>query len=152
MALSEYLTMHIPFTFFDSGMIFFLIHQSYDLFLPSQMSMRNEQSHRSSSEGKLPRLPPIAAPTSPSSRFDKSHLRTHRRSENMQGLLTNKLWVILNTSQLFLNDERKSEDGFVSWKLHKTCVWNWFSSQHWCQGIRWLSDYTKDVRHVLDKL
>ncbi|RMX38335.1 hypothetical protein pdam_00005508 [Pocillopora damicornis] len=58
------------------------------------MSMRNEQSHRSSSEGKLPRLPPIAAPTSPSSRFDKSHLRTHRRSENMQGLLTNKLYEI----------------------------------------------------------
>lgn len=34
----------------------------------------------------------------------------------MQGLLTNKLWVILNTSQLFLNDERNSEDGFVAVK------------------------------------
>ena len=34
----------------------------------------------------------------------------------MQGLLTNKLWVILNTSQLFLNDEVKSEDGFVAVK------------------------------------
>lgn len=34
----------------------------------------------------------------------------------MQGLLTNKLWVILNTSQLFLNDGRKSEDGFVAVK------------------------------------
>ncbi|XP_020624937.1 dynein heavy chain 12, axonemal-like [Orbicella faveolata] len=56
------------------------------------MSIRNEQTRLTSSAGKLPRLPPITAPTSPSSKFDKSYLRTHRRSEHMQELLTSKLY------------------------------------------------------------
>ena len=64
----------------------FQISLSYSTF---QMSVKNEES--SFTKGKLSHLPPIPAPTSPSSRFDRSHLQTHRRSDQMQKLLLSKL-------------------------------------------------------------
>jgi len=56
------------------------------------MSLSRERTRLSNSAGKLPRLPPIAAPTSSGgTSFDTSHLRTYRRSEQMQGLLADIL-------------------------------------------------------------
>ncbi|XP_015752501.1 PREDICTED: dynein heavy chain 12, axonemal-like [Acropora digitifera] len=54
------------------------------------MSVKNEENRFT--KGKLSHLPPIPAPTSPSSRFDRSHLQTHRRSDQMQKLLLSKLY------------------------------------------------------------
>lgn len=58
------------------------------------MSLSREKSRLTNSAGRLPKLPPIAAPTSSNgTSFESSYLRTYRRSEQMQGLLADILYV-----------------------------------------------------------
>lgn len=59
------------------------------------MSVSREKTRLTNSASRLPRLPPIGSPNTPSSsKLDNSRLRTYRRSEQMEGLLADILYVL----------------------------------------------------------